>query len=115
MTTTTTRQKASIANEIYGIVRQAEVGSFVRLDNGRCLGEKLLAGDDFTCPGWEGCDFRFPNPINAWRETHAIGCNVHVTGRTFRNVGGSLWVRVQIEWVGDCEENTFCGGYMLIS
>ena len=90
-----------------------EVGSFVKLDEGR-IGEKLLPGDDFTCAGWDGCDFRYPNPVSIWRESRAIACNVHVTGRTIQYKDGGRRVRVKIEWVGDCEPSTFSGGWMYL-
>lgn len=82
--------------------------------------ERLLVGDPEPIGrGWPGCDFRWPNPVPAWREKHAIACNVHVSGRKARwgadlGLGHGWWVRVKIEWVGDCEASTFCGGYLRI-
>ena len=90
----------------------ATVGSALELDSGRV--ELLLEGDDVTCPGWDGCDFRYPNPVLGWEKKHAIACNVHVTGRKIRRRNGSQWVRVRIEWVGDCEPSTFSGGWLLV-
>ena len=98
---------------------RARVGSVVALEteNGKVkIGEKLLPGDDFTCSGWEGCDFRYPNPIAGWEESRAIACNVHITGRIGQTRGAwdSEWVRVKIEWVQDCEPNTFSSGWLLV-
>jgi hypothetical protein len=113
-TTTTSRPVHSTSREVYGIERQAEVGSVVHLD-GHPFAERLLAGDpEPVGDGWPGCDFRYPNPVNEWRESHAIACNVHVTGRTLQNRFGSLWVRVSIEWVGDCEPSTYGSGWLLV-
>jgi len=97
---------------------KARVGSVVVLDSGTC--ERLLPGDPEPIgTGWPGCDFRWPNPVAEWREKHSIACNVHVSGRKARwgaDIGRNScwWVRVKIEWVGDCEPSTYGSGYMLI-
>jgi hypothetical protein len=103
-----------MTREIYGVERLAQLGSVVHLDGHR-LAERLLAGDPLPIgEGWPGCDFRYPNPISACRESRAIACNVHVTGRTLRFRAGGLWVRVSIEWVGDCEPSTYAGGWLRV-
>ena len=116
-TTETTRQKVSQVKTVLqhnqAVKVQAAVGAALELDSGRC--EQLLEGDDNVCPGWDGCDFRFPNPVRGWEVKHAIACNVHVTGRTVQRRHGSDWVRVRVEWVQDCEDNTFGSGWLLVN
>lgn len=88
-----------------------EVGDVVIID-GKTISERLLPGDPEPFgDGWPGCDFRYP--------LHAcdIAVNIHVTGRTVQfnkngNYGG--WVRVKVEWVGDCEPSTFTGGWLRV-
>jgi len=104
----------SLGREIYGRECRAEVGSLIKLD-GSPRYERLLPGDDNVCPGWLGCDFRYPNPLQGWEKQHAIACNVSVSGNTLQRRGGDLWVRVRIEWVGDCEPSTFSGGWLRVN
>lgn len=77
------------------------------------IGEILHKGDDFSCEGYAGCDFRFPalygGPIKD------VACNVKVTGRKTTRRFGDEWVRVMVEFVGDCESSTFVKGFMLIN
>jgi hypothetical protein len=121
MTATAKREKASKSQWVtWGrndtrepVAIQAHVNSYVQLDGGR-LGDKLLVGDDFVDEGFAGCDFRYPNPVREWRESRAIACNVHVTGRTFQFKSGYRVVRVKVEWVGDCEPSTFTSGWLYI-
>jgi hypothetical protein len=110
----TTREKKSTSKVIDGLEVSAKVNSVVQLDSGRF--ERLLEGDDYQDSGWDGCDFRYPNPIREWATKHAIACNVHITGRTFqdRMGDGRRWVRVKIEWVGDGEPNTYAGGWLSV-
>jgi hypothetical protein len=88
---------------------EAVVGSYIRRD-GVQFGANLLPCDD-----WDRASFRWPNPIPEWRESHAIACNVEITGRTIQRYNGALWVRVKITWVGDREPDTTTGGYMLLT
>ncbi len=92
--------------EIYGKEVKVETGSVIRLDTGRV--EKL-----FPCDDWDRANFRYPNPIQGWEESHAIACNVTVTGRTEQRYGGERWVRVSIEWVQDDDPSTFSSGWLL--
>jgi hypothetical protein len=73
------------------------------------MGERMLPGDDWAIEGYDGCDFRFPL---AFGNTRAV--NVRITGRTTTRRFGDEWVRVEIEWVGDCEPSTFAKGFMLL-
>jgi len=92
-----------------------EVGSYVILDSSKNnIGEHLLEGDDYCDSGFPGCQFRFPNPVREWRTSRAIACNVEITGRTVQYRWGGRFVRVLIEWVGDCEASRFSGGWMAV-
>ena len=97
----------------YGQEVCPKVGSHVKLD-GKTFGENLLPGDDYIDDGFPGCQFRYPNPVSGWGKSHAIACNVEITGRKFRYWMGGRWVRIKIEWVGDCEPSTFTGGWMAV-
>ena len=89
------------------------VGSIVSLGTRH---EKLLPCVDEPCAGWPGAGFRYPNPIREWAESHAIACNVTVSGRKIHTpFDGVNWVTVRIEWVGDCEPSTFTSGKMLLN
>lgn len=100
----------------------AAVGSYVVLDDSvrRPCGERLLKGDPEPIgSGWPGCDFRWPNPVPGWETSRAIACNIHVTGRVIRygekiGLGDGYWVRVSIEWVGDCEPSKYGSGWMKV-
>ncbi len=109
-----TLEGRSLGREIYGREVRAKVGSVVELD-GKRISEKLLPGDDNVCPGWLGCDFRWPNRHYPDPTRHAIACNVTVTGNTLQRRNGALYARVRIEWVGDCEPSTFSGGWLLVA
>ena len=100
---------------VQGTWIQAKVGSYVILDASRNnIGEHLLEGDDYVDEGFHGCEFRWPNPVREWRTSRAIAVNVQVTGRTIQYRWGGRFVRVKIEWVGDCEPSTFSGGWMAV-
>ena len=90
-----------------------EVGSYVILDS-KNIGEQLLPGEDYVDSGFAGCQFRWPNPIQEWRTSRAIAVNVEITGRTIQYRDGGRYVRVRIEWVGDCEPSTFSGGWLAV-
>jgi hypothetical protein len=104
---------ATETKTINGEEVKAEVGSYVVLD-GKNFGVKLLTGEDYVDSGFSGCQFRWPNPIREWEKSRAFACNVKVTGRTFQYRNGGRWVRVEVEWVGDCEPSTFAKGYMSV-
>ncbi len=96
----------------WGTEVEVNVGSVIELDSGRV--EQLLDGDDYVDSGFAGCDFRYPNVVEQWRTKHAIAINVEITGRVTRYRKDARWVRVKIEWVGDCEASNFSGGWLLI-
>lgn len=56
---------------------------------------------------WDGAAFRLPS---ANFPDVRLAVNVTVTGRTIQKG----FVRVQIEFVGDGEPSTFCGGWMQV-
>ena len=87
------------------------LGSYVVLD-GKTIGEKLLEGDKFSDAGYPGCEFRYP--VQSDGPIKSVAVNVKVTGRKEIYKNGAMWVRVMIEWVGDCEPSTFSGGWMLV-
>ena len=82
-------------------------GSYLRLDN-QTVGALLEEGDEPVDDGYPGCEFRLPNRHG----TSAV--NIKVTGRTVRYIDGGPFVRVRVEFVGDCEESTFAGGFVAI-
>ena len=96
---------------IEGFEVRPEVGSLIELDARNHVGELLREGDDFTCPGYPGCDFRFPINFGPIKD---VAVNVKVTSRKIRWRDGGSWVRVQVEFVGDCEPSTFAGGWMKV-
>ena len=98
--------------EQYGTDVEVKVGSVIELDNG--IVEQILEGDSYVDSGFAGCDFRFPNPITGWETKHSIAINVTITGRTTQYRKSARWVRVRIEFVGDCEPSTFTSGWLLI-
>ncbi len=83
----------------------AEVGDVIERESGNC--DRLLECE------WDGADFRWPNPIQEWKMSHARAVNIHITGRTFQHrSGGTWWVRVSMEFVGDGEPSTFCRAWL---
>ena len=77
------------------------------IPDGWNIGEGVTEDDGFSDSGFPGCQARI----------HSIGgelaINVTVTSRDFRTHQGSYgWLRVKIEFVGDCEPSQFCGGWM---
>lgn len=89
-----------------------KVGSYLVPDNHRGCGELLLKGEDYVDSGFKGCEFRFPNPI--FGASRAIAINLEITGRTIQYRDGGRYVRVKIEWVGDCEASTFSRGWLRV-
>lgn len=71
------------------------------------FGEMLKQDDGFSDSGFPGCQFRFPSIAGD------LAVNIKVTSRKIRMHKGSYgWLRVEIEFVGDCEESHFCGGWL---
>jgi len=80
------------------------VGSYVVPELWR-FGGRLTASD------WDKAQFYLPTNQPVVKE---VATNVTVTGRTLQRRQGSLYVRCQIEFVGDGEPSTFSGGWMLV-
>ena len=91
----------------YGLHATVKEGSVIQLPSGRM--EQLKLDHSEPCPGWPGAQFRLPCPIG-----RMIAVNVTITGRTIQRRGGADWVRVKLEWVGDCEPSTFSKGWLLV-
>lgn len=90
--------------EIYGRQVEVKVGSVIKPD-GWSLAQRLE--DSY----WSEAAFRIPTSRLAGITSIAV--NVTITGRTLQRREGSLWVRVQIEFVGDGEPSTYHSGWML--
>jgi hypothetical protein len=93
-----------------------KVGSYLIPDGPRhhayAIGELLLPGEDYVDSGFAGCQFRYPNPV--FGASRAIAINLEITGRTIQYRDGGRYVRVKIEWVGDCEPSTFTRGWLRV-
>lgn len=79
------------------------VDSIIHID-GWQFATRLTASD------WDQAAFRIPTGYSFGITSLAV--NVTVTGRTFQNRQGELWVRVKVEFVGDGEPSSFQGGWM---
>jgi hypothetical protein len=90
--------------EIYGQQVEAKVGSYVVPELWR-IGGRLMPSD------WEPAQFRLPT---GQAVVTSVAVNVTVTGRTMQRRQGSLYVRCQVEFVGDGEPSTFSGGWLLV-
>lgn len=92
---------------IYGNEVEVKLGSCIR-PAGWKFGSRLIPSD------WDRAQFRLPRP-NAFPgdPIQSLAVNVVVTGRTWRRMSESYWVRVRIEFVGDGEPGTVVGGWML--
>lgn len=86
-----------------------KVGDVVERDGG--LAERLHHGDNFADSSYPGCQFRVP--VNGNGPIKSAAVNIKVTGRTWKWRSDRCWVRCQIEYVGDGEPSTFCGGWLL--
>ncbi len=89
---------------IYGQEITVGVGSVIMPDGWR-FAEKLIPET------WDKADFRIPTPHLA-PVIESLAVKVEVTGRTYQRKNGEYWVRVRIEYVGDCEPSTFVPGWM---
>jgi hypothetical protein len=90
-----------------------KIGDVVRIDGrSSAAWERLLPGDDFSDSGYPGCDFRLP--VRAGGPIESVAVNVHITGRTIQWHSGAQWVRIRIEFVGDCEPSTYSSGWLRI-
>ena len=76
------------------------------------IGKLLLEGSDYVDSGFHGCQFRHP----VLQGLYELAINIKVTGKKHwvggHGSGNVYKSRVKIEWVGDCEESTFSGGWI---
>lgn len=93
---TTATETAIIENRLVTV----SVGDYVKLDSGRAEWLK-------PCE-WDGASFRYPG-------LRDVAVNVSITGRTFQYRQGFYYVRVRIEFVGDGEPSSFCGGWLEVN
>ena len=89
----------------------AQDGDYLEPD-GWPMGENITADTDtYTDSGWPGCEFRIP----AGNGTLSLGINIKTTGKPHFVPGyhnAKYRSRCRIEFVGDCEESTFTGGWI---
>ena len=90
---------------IYGreFNKEGAIGMYLVPDGWR-FGSRLEASD------WDKAKFYLPT--NSGGPVKAIAVNVKITGRTLQRICGDLFVRCQIEFVGDGEPSTFTGGWL---
>lgn len=103
MTTTVPVQEFKIIENRIVTIRAGD-----RIENAAGRIEVLLPSE------WNRAAFRFPNPIQEWREIHAIALNLSITGRTFQWRNGRHMVKLRLEWVGDGEPSTYSEGWLLV-
>lgn len=89
-------------------MNEIKIGNYIKKD-GQAIGDRI-----FDCDDWDEADFRYPNPITEWRESHAIACKIKITGRKERFFQGAAWMRIEITWIGDCEPDTITRGFVMI-
>jgi hypothetical protein len=98
---------------IDGLDRTPSIGSIIVRDcHTSGIGTKLTKGET-PCPGFAGSMFRLATLTQGPIKDLAV--NILITGRSLQRKWGSLYVRVKIVFVGDCEPNTETGGWMLIA
>jgi hypothetical protein len=91
---------------------KAEIGSYVLIGN-RLIGETLKAGTQFADAGFRGCQFYLPTQNGG--PIRQVAVDIRVTGRTLQRrpyQADSLFVKVQIVFVGDCEPDTYADGWL---
>ena len=89
-------------------------GTYIIVGNSmKDRGERLLLGDGYVDSGFAGCQYRYPDPV--FGAKHAIACNIEITGRTQQWKWGGCWVKIRIEWVGDCAPSTYSSGWACIT
>ena len=96
------------ATEINGVDVTPRVGSVIREDGARLPYRRLEAGSDYVDSGFPGCAFYMPIALGQ------VAVNITVTGRTLQYRDGGAWVRIRIEYVGDCEPSTYGAGWLRV-
>jgi hypothetical protein len=82
----------------------AQIGDYVKPDGWK-NGELLEEDCGYKDSSFPGCQFRLPNS----HEGYKLAVNITVTGRKPNKDG---YHRCKIEFVGDGEPSTFCGGWI---
>lgn len=82
----------------------ATIGSVISVDGWNHA--EALTGCD-----WDAAAFRLPSRASG----SGLAVNVEVTGRKLVRRNFAEWVRVRVTFVGDCQENTTAGGFLLIN
>lgn len=96
---------ASITLENYHKDTIPKVGSYICADT---WGERGISGVDLIASDWSKAQFRAPLAYD-------IAVSIKVTGRTVQTDSKMVgWVRVEIEFVGDCEPSEFVRGWMRV-
>ena len=88
---------------IYGEEIEVGVGSIIKPDGWRFA-------QTLEPSRWDAAQFCLPTSKLAGI-TH-LSVNITVTGRTYQRREDDYWVRVKIEFVGDCEPSIFHSGWM---
>ena len=95
----------SIALADYHKDTSPKVGSYICADT---WGKRDIFGVDLIVSDWGKAQFRAPLAYD-------VAVNIKVTGRTVQPDSRMIgWVRVEIEFVGDCEPSEFVRGWMRI-
>lgn len=83
-----------------------QVGQIVEIDTWPANSSEPLLPSD-----WDKADFRLGTGL---KSIPSVAVNVKITGRTAQFTRAGYRVRIQIEWVGDCEPSTFSQGWLYI-
>ena len=75
---------------------------------------RLQEGDEYVDSGYHGCQFRTQCIDKVWGPA-GVAMNITLTGRVPKFRDGAMWLRCRIEYVGDCEESTFDGGWVEVA
>lgn len=85
---------------------EAMVGNYIHPDGWR-FGECLRSSS------WDKARFYLPTGYNFGIKE--IATNIYISGRKFIHNDGNVYIRVQIEFVGDGEPNTYTYGLMKLN
>lgn len=92
--------------KIWGIDVEPQVGHFVYPDGWNGISGVLKPGLEGFCP--------FYITTNSNGPIKELACRIEITGRTWQRRGGISVVRCKITFVGDCEPDVICGGYICV-
>jgi len=84
---------------------EPKVGSYVEPDGWAPVGSRLEAEDY-----WDRAEFRLPTLSGG--PVKSVACNVYRTGYKAHFSHGQYRVRVRIEFPGDGDPDTHCGGWL---